>query len=427
MITNDSGFKGNSRTVVGFRDWGRIPRAFRIATRIRVLLLAFMAMIATTAGWRLCARILPPATSVEKSILGSDVRSLGAWPWTRFEPSGPLARTAMMKRVVTHMGNPPEDPLRALPRRWCLPIKRLISGGMGGWVGTYYLLGLLWSLLCWSFFGTAIARSAALEFTRDDRLGLGGAIQFAQRKFTAHLGSLGLPLMGVVFGVFPLAMVGLLMRWGGNFGAAVGGVLWMLGMLVATVSAVLLLLLACGWPLLWGALATEASDTFDAVSRVFAYTAQRPLKYLGMGLAAIGIGLLGWFGVFAISETMIQLGRWAAGLTAGAARMAEITAVADGQTTDSSLLWFAGHCVGLTDNFIRGLAQGFSYSFVVCVAVAIYLLLRGEVDHVELGEIELQRDKAPELQLAAVGREDRDSGDRERATTDPLRDDQAHP
>ena len=44
--------------------------------------------------------------------------------------------------------------------------------------------------------------------------------------------------------------------------------------------ALLLLGLAFGWPLMWATISTEGTDSFDALSRSYAYVFQRPLRYL---------------------------------------------------------------------------------------------------------------------------------------------------
>ena len=78
-----------------------------------------------------------------------------------------------------------------------------------------------------------------------------------------------------------------------NLGLLLGGIsgrwCWLAGLLMA----LLLLGLLFGWPLMWGTISTEGTDSFDALSRSYAYLFQRPLHYLFYALVA-AIGWLGW-------------------------------------------------------------------------------------------------------------------------------------
>ena len=57
--------------------------------------------------------------------------------------------------------------------------------------------------------------------------------------------------------------------------------------------AILTIGLAAGWPLMAPTVSTEGTDTFDALSRSYAYVYQRPLAYLLYAVAATIIGILG--------------------------------------------------------------------------------------------------------------------------------------
>ena len=79
-----------------------------------------------------------------------------------------------------------------------------------------------------------------------------------------------------------------------DVGIVVAGAVW--GRRVCypvCVMAVLSLGMLAGWPLMWGAIAAEDSDAFDAISRSYAYTFQRPLHYLFYACFASFIALLG--------------------------------------------------------------------------------------------------------------------------------------
>ncbi len=398
-------------------------RTFRIATRTRVLLLAAIAMLALSAGWRLASQILPKDAVVGKGPLAADVSQFTTWPWHRVEPRGGWYQTPFATGVWDRMGFPPEDLAHALPPRLAFPVVRIATSQARGWVGLFYLIGLLWTLFCSAFFGLAIGRMAAMQFTRDDRLGLRDGLAFARATFAAHLGAVGLALAFAVICAIPMLLLGLLM-WGGHLGVAIASIGWWVGMLCLGFASISLVLLALGYPLFWGAICCDGSDAYDAISRALAYLKQRSLNYLGYVLFVGFLGMIGWFGVFVISEAAIQLGRWSASCTAGNDRIREIVQTLDGAATDSSTLWFGSQVIGLCDKFIRTMAAGYSFAFVVCGSVGVYLLLRRDIDGVELDEIEVDSDNDPGQIIPLVRRVPNSVAESSPAV---FRDDQAHP
>ena len=65
-----------------------------------------------------------------------------------------------------------------------------------------------------------------------------------------------------------------------------------------------------------GRISAEGSDSFDALSRSYAYTFQRPLHYLFYALVAAAIGWLGWLLVRSVAAGVIWMSYWAAGWAA---------------------------------------------------------------------------------------------------------------
>ena len=81
--------------------------------------------------------------------------------------------------------------------------------------------------------------------------------------------------------------------------------------------ALLLLGLLFGWPLMWATISAEGTDSFDALSRSYAYVFQRPLHYLFYALVAGVIGWLGWLLVQNFAAGVVWMGYWAAGWGSG--------------------------------------------------------------------------------------------------------------
>jgi len=161
--------------------------------------------------------------------------------------------------------------------------------------------------------------------------------------------------------------------------------------------------LAFGWPLMWGAVATEVSDCFDAVARAYRYVYQRPLQYLFYALVAAAIGAMGWLvvsnfaaGTIAVTSWAVDWGansgRWSGDPAAGA-RQVDVLLRSAGDvgvlaSAGSGLMAFWIGCV-------KVFAVGFLSSYFWTASTCIYLLLRRDADATELDEVAL--DDADEI------------------------------
>jgi hypothetical protein len=217
----------------------------------------------------------------------------------------------------------------------------------------------------------------------DERISMRDGLKHATRKISSYFMSPLLPIIGVVFCAVPIVILGLIMK--ADFGVVIGGVFWLLALLSGFIMALLLLGLLFGWPLMWATLSAEGTDSFDALSRSYAYTFQRPLKYLFYILVAVLLGSLTFWLVALFSETIISLTYWGAHWGTGSERMAEIQDAVDGKA--DGVLNAGAFIINILEHIIRTLAMAFSYSFFWCAMCAIYLLLRRDVDQTEFDEI----------------------------------------
>jgi hypothetical protein len=369
--------------------WLLLTKCFFAATNPQVLALAAIGALATTAGWRLADRmLLKDATKMEAAHVDYDSGYFSKWPGQRLASVRPL-KVPLLDEAESNYGAAPDDPLFALPYRFVGPAIGFMRRDSNRQAMAYYLLGGLWTALVWAGFGGAITRMAARRYTRDDVVGVGESLKFAQGKLFSFVGGVLGPLAAVVALAIPIMLLGLAMRT--DIGAAAGGLIWLFVVPLGLVMAIILLGLLFGWPLVWGAIATESSDAFDAVSRSYSYTLQRPLQYLGYTLVALVLGLLGWCVVWIVSEIMANVGLWAAGVAAGHDRIQEILAATSADAPRS--LVFGGTMIWFWNGLIRTLASAYGYSYFWCAIAAIYLLLRKNVDGVELDEIALETEQ----------------------------------
>jgi hypothetical protein len=254
----------------------------------------------------------------------------------------------------------------------------------------------LWGALVWSFFGTALCRTAAVRLAADEQIGWGSALRFAGKKWPSCFIAPLMPIAAVLVATLPVLVLGWFLKF--NTGLLLG-ILWPLALVAGVFMAVLLLGALFGWPLMWGAICTEGTDSFDALSRSYTYLFQRPLRYLFYAAVAALFGWLGWLLVLWFSEGVIELSYWAAGWGCGAAQIESIRTAEGLEGVGGFGAWLIrafAHCVRL-------LAAGYLFSYFWTAATAIYLLLRRDVDAAEMDEVFLDADATePQESPAAV-------------------------
>jgi len=277
-----------------------------------------------------------------------------------------------------------------VPFRLVEPFRRLLDPGNSWRSIGYYLLGGTCSLAVWALLGGAITRTAVVRFGLQQRVGLRASLGFACRKWTAYFTAPALPLIGIALIAFPLVVFGWWMRL--DLGVAMAGLLWVLVLLAGLLMALLALGLLFGWPLMWGAISTENSDAFDAISRSYAYTFQRPLHYLFYAFIAAVLGTLGWLLAWGFSEAVVALGYWGVSWGSTSERLREIQTVLDSGPEDQRSLWIGARIIALFVSLARAAASAFSYSYFWCVTAAAYLLLRHDTDQTELDDVVVEDD-----------------------------------
>jgi hypothetical protein len=367
--------------------WLGLGRAFRVAISLRVLVFGAVGFFLTLEGWWALAKVLPPhhqpPPSPYAEIGDSSWPKPGQQVLQTLPPTPPGAPQAGLGVVIQPAAVPLLGAWMHLTRpAWII----LRDGYRAPPAVAYCVLALLWATAVWALFGGAISRVAAVQLAADERIGWMAALRFACRKWLSYFAAPLLPLLGVILAAIPLAVLGLLMHF--NVGVLLAGVLWPLALLGGLVMALLLLGLAFGWPLMWATISTEGTDSFDALSRSYAYVFQRPLRYLFYVLVAAVLGWLGWLLVETFAGAVVALSYWAAGWGAGP-RIGAMGMSGLGRIFDvgSGLIGFWTSCVA-------ALALGYFYGYFWIAASAIYLLLRRDVDATETDEVFLDADRS---------------------------------
>lgn len=354
--------------------WLKIVRVFRLAISFRVLLLGAAGAVLMMAAWSILAGAFHVQDESTRAWMapgtGCPMRSCAQSPF--FTPASEQLDRMPMVGVWMQLSRPV----------WAA----FAPGGPRVSVLCLFLCGLS-SLAIWAFFGTAIARIASVQLAADERVGLVAALRFACSKWLSCFSAPLWPIGGVCLLAIPLAILGLLMRVG--IGLFLVGLLWPLFLALGIVMAVLLLGVLVGWPLMFSTVSTEGTDCFDALSRSYAYSFQRPLHYLFYAAVATALGVLGWIVVWFVTEKVIDLAYWGASWGCSAERANWIREGSDelkgiGGAGASVIRFWCG-C-------LRVLALGFIYGYFWSAVSAIYLLLRRDVDATETDEVYLDAD-----------------------------------
>ncbi len=258
----------------------------------------------------------------------------------------------------------------------------------------YFAFGNVWSILVWSFIGLAIARIGLVRLTRNEHVGMDDAFWFACNKWATAAGAMAIPLAGVFVLCLPCALAGFMM--GFDFGVILVGLFWIILLMFGLVMALLLLGLAVGWPLMVASVAAESQNSFDAMTRAYAYVFQRPLHYLFYCFIAILFGGFCWMIVSMITNGSIDLAYWA--ISWGTALFgAERIEMIQGYTSNSSeipkMLDNGTNLMAMWNAFVRTFAVAFIYGLFWLQAAVIYLLLRKDVDETEMDEIYIDEEQ----------------------------------
>jgi hypothetical protein len=406
--------------------WLCLFRTFRLAIRIRALILGAAAVLLTFIGWGVLSWVFCWTCSKEQSNLRNLINQVAPVRSSVAPPKddellpgdiaddeassnvGPLHSLAaefpngpVLPRDFTRGGYESIQPVVGIWERLSTPFALIFAQendthrvSLGGFV--YLLLCGLWAVAVWAFAGGAITRSTALELAADERGGTRELAMFVLRRWRSYVAAPLFPLLGVFLATAGIFVVGVLLNSGLSMWIA--AILWPVALVGGLMMAVLLLGLWFGWPLMWTTISTEGTDSFDALSRTYAYVFQKPLHYLFYILVAAVFGTLGWLLVWNFAVAVIALTEWAASWGCGYERMATIAALG---TTSAEKLGSIGHSAAVFVQFWCGcvmlLAVGFLYSYFWTAATAIYLLMRRSVDATEMDEVFVEEEQGGEV------------------------------
>jgi len=260
--------------------------------------------------------------------------------------------------------------------------------GAGRWgLMAAVLLGFWFAAMAvGSFFGLAITRMAAIELTCERRSEVKEAISFARR----HVLWAFLTPSGLLLAAFLLLLLAALALSLGRVSDLLLLVAAPVAVVLALAAVVLVVGLVAGGILAWPTIATEWSDAFDAITRVYGYSfshSHRVLVYrLGAGLVLLGAtlarGLRAAFVLFCFYLALV--------VGYGLDRTKELVEAvlkepAAGPPFPRTVAaWTLVACVSV----LLTLAVARLAVYRIVLQQAVYLLLRLKIDRVPLGTID---------------------------------------
>jgi hypothetical protein len=358
--------------------WTLIFKTLPVAASVSVLVFGLLGVVLSPMGWLLSETIF-----INEDLLKEKTGLMPIVEVNRSPYRGVFLATETNADTIEVFGAPLSGP-RMVFRQYVRPFEHLFSSNWGLREFLYFLVGCCWSIFVWSFVGLAIARICLLRLTRNEQSGIDDAFEFAVDKWLTTAGAIGIPLAAVALLCIPGFVIGLLM--GFDLGVVIAGVLWFAVLACALVMGLLLFGLMFGWPLMVASVGCEGQNSFDAMTRAYAYTFQRPLHYAFYMVIAILFGGFCWLIVSNLTNGIVDLAFWSASWGANVVSGDRIATI-QGDGESSALITNGQNLIGLWNALLKTLAAAFIYGLFWCMASAIYLLLRKDVDETETDEI----------------------------------------
>jgi hypothetical protein len=378
---------------ISWRDlfpWLILLRTFRIAIHPVLLTAATVATLLTPIGWWAGGWLFLP--KVEHPVHGYVVKY----------PAEQLPSLAAQLPPAARQYLPADPSGLAEPfLRLAEPWRRLFHLRTDIREAAYFLFGSLWSLAIWALAGGFITRYAIQRLATEQEPDIAATGRFALHRYLWYFLTPLYPLVGIVLLGVPIALLGIPIYFSPGLGSILAGLLWIFVVVASLGAAWLLAGLLFGWPLMWPAVSAERDGTpFEAFSRSFAYVYGRPLHYFFYVVVAALFGALCYAVVHLAAVLVSEFGFWALSWGASGKNVQEIRSLVEialaGQeppeNTDRTLA-FGSSLFALVVGLIRTVETAYTFSFFWCVASAIYLLLRMDVDEKEMDEVFVEAER----------------------------------
>lgn len=383
--------------------WLILVRALRVSVMVRVLAFALVGVLLTEGGWLGIDRVFTEDSAGLEQLTDRLERSSLA-------DSASILQVVEKFQVVESVPQLEDFASRAssgpLVRAWswlAQPFAKLTSRGTSWRRSLALLLSGIWTIVVWALLGGAISRISAVYLTRGEMLDPRAAFKASLAKWGSTAAAPLIVLLGVAALAVPMVLYGLLARL--DIFAMFFGLLWVLVLAWGMLLALAMLGLLLGWPLMWATMSVERTDSFDGVSRCYAYVYQRPLHLVFYVLVASCLGFFGEFAVSCFSVAAVALSEWTISWGAGNERTAELVtrAAVDAQSalnTNLSVMASVGmRAIQFWKWTLEAIVASYAVGYLWSSSVGIYLLLRRHIDSTEMDEIALDLGQFPQSGL----------------------------
>ncbi len=272
----------------------------------------------------------------------------------------------------------------------------------------YFTIFGIYFLVIWAVFGGAIARIAAVQVARDEKISVRQALSFSTAKFLSFVSAPIIPLL-IVFVVGLIVFLGALILFNiPLLGPILGGALFFLALAAGFVMTLVLIGLLGGFNLMYPTIAVEGSDSFDAISRSFSYLFARPWRLLFYTFVAIIYGTFCYVFVRTFIWLMLSLTHQFVSMgvfrTAGDSGTMPLwnamwpdPAVTNRMTYNVDWMSLSGgqpigaFLIAFWVYLTLAVLGAFAISFYFSANTIIYVLMRREVDATELDDVYLEQ------------------------------------
>ncbi len=414
--------------------WLILARCVRIALMARVLALSTVGLIAMTLGWQLIGWVFsasedPVVANWQKSavmssrgVSNTSADLVSPWVWESSKEFSIALEARSADAIFTSASSALAEAPLAMWLYLTRPFIEMFQHKLTPVGFLQLLLCGVWELLVWGVIGGAITRIAALKFTRDEAPGLVTAVKHSLSKLPSYSLAPLIALAGAAVFAVQLMLLGFLMRI--DLLAMIAGIAWPFVLLLGLMMAILLIGALVGWPLMWATVSVEGTDAFDALSRSYAYTYQRPWRLLWYVVFAATVAAVSMFVVKAFAASAVALGDWSVNWGLDQETMDRVVAPLKAEKTQPNIAPPAvvnpvpsldlpspevavaasdatsndqdelGVMESVARRAIRGwksllaaAAAGYQAGFLWVSAVGIYLLLRRDIDGVEISDV----------------------------------------
>lgn len=240
------------------------------------------------------------------------------------------------------------------------------------------------ALLVKTLGGGAIARSAAIDYGLGESRSWPRILGFAAGRWLSLIGAVVGPLAIVWLTALGLAVAGWIFF---NLPVlnVIGGALYGLFLLASLVAAVVMIAYALGAIMLIPAVMVEGTDGFDAVSRVYEFVFNRPVRLVLYLLLVLIQGVIALFVASLLAGLVLLVTRAAAGVWVGprGEAMMEGLAAEDAGATWQTGAWFVRLWIAIP----LALVAAYLFSYILCAGTMLYLALRRINDGQDMREV----------------------------------------